>query len=95
MARSRYQRDGPGTGQAAHTMTYHPDERAQERRAELETRLLVALMKRDALIFAERMEARTRIVAAEPPPPPQSPVRERQSLSPFDPINSYSVGRRS
>jgi hypothetical protein len=93
MARSRYQRDGPGPD-AADMTTTSPISSTLASRAELETRFLVALMRRDAKIFAERTAARESIVS-------KSQVRRLnptylengpscESASPFE--DAYSIG---
>jgi hypothetical protein len=93
MARSRFQRDGPGPDAA--DMTTNNPTSSTLARAELETRYLVALMRRDAEIWRQRMEARDRIVSnsqvrrLNPTYLENQPARE--SVSPFE--DAYSIGR--
>lgn len=67
--------------------------REHARRADLEVRFLSALMKRDAVIFAERAEARDTIMAREAPTRtnPQTEKAPRPSLSIFE--DSFAVLR--
>ena len=73
-------------------MTYHPDQRAQARRDELEAELLRRLFARDAAVWRERVQAQAEIMASEAPKPTPSPVRIPVSLSPYDPLNSILSG---
>lgn len=62
-------------------------------RADLETRYLIALMRRDALVFAERAEARDTIMAREAPirSNPRTEKAPTPSLSVFE--DSFAVLR--
>jgi hypothetical protein len=74
------------------TITPNTDDHAT-RVAELEARFLIALMRRDARVFAERAEARDAIMAREPVRR-QNPAIEkapRPSLSIFE--DSFAVLR--
>jgi hypothetical protein len=74
------------------TITPNTDEHAT-RVADLETQYLIALMRRDARVFAERAEARDAIVAREAPTRtnPQTEKAPTPSLSIFE--DSFAVLR--
>ena len=57
----------------------------KQARADLETAYLVALMRRDAMIFGERTRARDAIMALEPIKfVPEGPKKEREALNVFE-----------